>query len=455
MRDYEFLTGATGLLGSYLMRDALRSGRKVAVLARGTRWMGPQERIATILERLDTDQVPVILEGNLNEPHLGLSEESRRWVADHCEKVVHCAAALQFVADGSGEPYRTNVDGTRHTLRLCQSSGIKELHLVSTAYVSGSRTGTILEDDFDLGQSFSNDYERSKLLSEHLVRTDPNLESWTIYRPSVIVGDYETGFTSSYTGVYSLLRLAWLFSEQDGARVLGTLGLDSGDRLNLVPVNWVSAALRRLLERGQNHGQTYHLTSPHPTSAGALYEAATRALARPPQVPAAALDEALRLYRPYLNEHPHFDSTHTERDAPELPCPVLDEEALDRLVRYASERGFELPPEWNLRTRMEALRREGIEERTMTLEVKGPEGGAWSLAPGEQGVAVYAGTAETASRAFCNSATLEELVARKLNLEGAIYSGLLVLEGPPASMDKSVGLLEGFLDELREARIDR
>jgi NAD dependent epimerase/dehydratase family enzyme len=34
---YLFLTGATGLLGSYLMREFLRTGAKLAVLVRGKR----------------------------------------------------------------------------------------------------------------------------------------------------------------------------------------------------------------------------------------------------------------------------------------------------------------------------------------------------------------------------------------------------------------------------------
>lgn len=454
MNSYELLTGATGLLGSYLMRDALRAGRKVAVLARGTRWMSAKERIETILERLDTDQMPVILEGNLHQPGLGLDPESRRWVAENCASVLHCAAALQFVADGQGEPYRTNVDGTRFALGLCAETGIKEFHLVSTAYVCGSRRGEILESDFERGQVFSNDYERSKFVSEQLVRTAEHLEHWTIYRPSVIVGDYHTGFTSSFTGMYSLLRLAWLFSGLDQSGVLGALGLGSGDGLNLVSVDWVSAVMRHLVE-ARRHGQTYHLTSRQPVSARRLYEAAGRALTRPPQVPPSALDEATALYRPYLGEHPRFDSTLTERDAPHLPCPELDDEALDRLVRFASERGFELPPEWNFRARIEALRKGEAQEAAMLLEVNGPEGGVWSLAPGLGGLAVAPGQVETDARAFCNPATLEDLVTRKLNLEGAVYSGLLVLEGPPTQMDRSLDLLEKFLDELREARVGR
>lgn len=450
--SYELLTGATGLLGSYLMRDALAQGRPLAVLARGNRWLSATERVRSLLDRLGCDRMPVILEGDLLQSDLGLGAEQLDWLRQNCRRVVHSAAALQFTSSVSGEPYRTNVDGTRHLLAMCRSCGVGEMHLVSTAYVAGSRRGLIAEDDFDRGQSFSNDYERSKFLSEMLVRQEEGLTRWTIYRPSVIVGDYQTGFTTSYTGVYSLLRLAWLFSGVEREKVLAALGVVSGDGLNLVPVDWVSATMRHLVEHGRP-GTTYHLTSPRPVTALALYEASARCNTRPPQVPAASLEETLSLYRPYLGEHPRFDSAHTSRDAPLLPCPELDAAALDRLVKFATDRGFQLSPEWNLKARLETFR--PARSGQLVLEVCGPEGGIWSLATAEQGVAAREGESPARCRAFCNPSTLEELVSSQLSLEGALYAGLLMLESAPAEVDGSLRLLDAFLAELRDAKVGR
>ena len=48
-RNGVFLTGATGFLGRYLLRDLLHAGSRVAVLARDTRTADADERIRASL----------------------------------------------------------------------------------------------------------------------------------------------------------------------------------------------------------------------------------------------------------------------------------------------------------------------------------------------------------------------------------------------------------------------
>ena len=48
---YLFLTGGTGLLGSYLIRDLLRAGVKLAVLVRGTRFESAVHRVENLVAR--------------------------------------------------------------------------------------------------------------------------------------------------------------------------------------------------------------------------------------------------------------------------------------------------------------------------------------------------------------------------------------------------------------------
>ncbi len=449
---YELLTGATGLLGSYLLRDALLAGKKVAVLARGSRSLTARERVQETLDRLagpETLTAPMVLEGNLHRPLLGLDGEQLDWVRHNCTRLLHSAASLQFQSDGkSGEPYLSNLDGTRHALNLCRETGIREFHLVSTAYVCGRRGGQILENEFDSGQDFSNDYERSKFFSELLVRQADCLDRWTVYRPSVIVGDSVTGYTSSYNGAYALFRTGWLFSGLSRESTMERIGLSDQDEVNIVPVDWVSAVISHLIEQPGSVRQTYHLTSRRPPTALALYEACTRAPVPPPEVSPRLLEEALSVYQPYLSHHPEFDVSNVERDAPELPCPPLDDAMLDRLIDFASRAGFEPP----LKTMLETLPATGSPAEALLLEVNGPEGGTWSLAPSAHpGEVVLAEDADGSRRAFCNPDTLEALLAHRLTLEGALYSGLLVLEGVPAQLDGSVSLLENLLEGLRQA----
>ena len=71
---------------------------------------------------------------------------------------------------------------------------------VSTAYVAGDRVGVISEHDGDVGQTFRNTYEQTKLKAEQLV-TDSGLPA-AIVRPSVIVGDSATGWTQAFNVIY-------------------------------------------------------------------------------------------------------------------------------------------------------------------------------------------------------------------------------------------------------------
>ena len=173
---YTLLTGATGLVGRYLVRDLLLNGHELAVVVRPSRRQSPRERIEGILQHWEAElgrplPRPVVLSGDISEPGFGLSEEDREWVKAHVTSIIHSAAILEFYGkDRAGEPWRSNLNGTQNMIQLCRELEIKDIHHVSTAYVAGLQTGRVMEDSLDVGQSFRNDYEESKFLAEKLVR---------------------------------------------------------------------------------------------------------------------------------------------------------------------------------------------------------------------------------------------------------------------------------------------
>ncbi len=276
MTDYLLLTGATGLLGRYLLRDLTLADIPLAVVVRRTRWESATQRIETAMAHWERELGrrlvrPVVLEGDIAEPGLGLAERDVEWLAANCRAVLHSAASLTFYADdASGEPWRSNIQGTRHVLELCERAGIRRCHQVSTAYVCGRRRERILEADLDVGQEPSNDYELSKLIAEKEVRAWPAFDQVTIYRPSIIIGDSQTGFTTTYHGFYTPLRVSFALRQTASPDAwaqtnwLGQLSLRGDERKNLVPVDWVSAAITRIIVRPELHGRTYHLTNPRP-----------------------------------------------------------------------------------------------------------------------------------------------------------------------------------------------
>jgi thioester reductase-like protein len=195
------LTGATGLVGQYLVRDLLQAGTGLVVVIRPQGRESGRQRLARILAHWEGElgqplARPVCLEGDLTREGLGLNEEARNWVAQNCGSVLHNAASLTFVgADRAGEPWLSNFTGTRNVLVFCKAAGLREFHDVSTAYVCGQRADLIREQELDCGQEFRNDYEHSKCEAEKLVRSAPFLDRVTVYRPAIIVGDSRTGYT--------------------------------------------------------------------------------------------------------------------------------------------------------------------------------------------------------------------------------------------------------------------
>src|SRR5437870_3742094 len=93
------LTGATGLVGQYLVRDLLLAGKSLAVLIRAQEKTSAPRRLEKIMAHWDRKlgrrlPRPVCLEGEITSSGLGLSAEARRWVAKNCQAMLHNAASL-------------------------------------------------------------------------------------------------------------------------------------------------------------------------------------------------------------------------------------------------------------------------------------------------------------------------------------------------------------------------
>ena len=266
---YHLITGATGLLGGYLLRDLIDADVSLAVLARGTDENSGYRRIDDILshwERLAGFSLPrpIVLNGDLTKYHLGLNDVDVQWVRDHCMAVIHNAASLSFTGnDRNAEPWVSNLNGTRNVLELCRSTGIRRFYHVSTAYICGDRRGEVYENEMDVGQQTSNDYEASKLAAEQAVRSAEWLNHVTVFRPSIIAGDSRTGFTSTFHGFYFPLKIAMNLSRLgafsklfDLKELLSTMGLDGTERKNFVPVDWVSSVIAKAVTSPELQGQT-------------------------------------------------------------------------------------------------------------------------------------------------------------------------------------------------------
>lgn len=318
--------------------------------------------MATWDELLQTELPrPHVLEGDICEPMLGLDPKSLEWVEAHCDSVLHNAASLSFVATSQeSEPYRSNVTGTRNLLEVCRETGIRDFHHISTAYVAGLRTGRILESELDVGQKLSNPYEESKMAAEKMVRSAEFLSPPTFFRPAIIVGDSQTGFTTTFHGFYACLELAYTLARSLG--VVGTfaegkqktrISLDGTETKNLVPVDWVSKVITYVVTHPQHHGQTYHLAPRERVSVqmirdvleqtygfyGTEFSGHGKPIDHPTEIE-KLFYEQIRVYDSYWRDDPEFDTTNLQAACPHLPCPTMNEELLLMLSTKATEMNF-------------------------------------------------------------------------------------------------------------------
>lgn len=478
--SYLLVTGATGLLGQYLLVDLLRAQRPLAVLVRRGKLQSARDRVEVVMQSWEKRlghalPRPVVLDGDLREPGLGLSGGDRGWITDHCDSVVHSAASMVFKPQADGEPQRTNVEGTRTLLEFCRTARIRQFHHISTAYLCGLRTGRILESELDQGQEPGNVYEASKLAGEKLVRSADWLDQLTVYRPASIVGDSETGFTTSYHGFYLPLQLAYTMAgrippEEMGDRFFARLGLKGLEGKNFVPVDWVADAIAQLVLRPECHGQTYHLSSPEPVTVRLIQQViqesirrwskrttATKANQRDLDVCEQLFEHHMQVYQSHWRDDPIFDRTNTDRVLPELPCPPMDYDRMLTIARYPIEQNFaavrhqNVTMDFDSQEHLERLARQlasaGVDRdgtKQLSLQINGSGGGQWNLRFGENGIVGVGRGLGPPGVGVCylTTQTLGRLVRGQMSVRDSICRGRLVLEAPNGEQAQMLAAFE-------------
>ena len=266
------LTGATGFVGQEVLARFLdRDDRHVFALVRA-------EDDAAAAARLPHHERLTAVAADIERPGLGLAPGRAEWLAERVGTVIHCAASVSFGL-GLEESRRVNVEGTRRIAELAErcaerGDGLQRLTYVSTAYVAGAHRGLFREDDLDVGQGFRNAYERSKFEAECLLRDRVGHLPLQVLRPSIVVGDSRTGWTSSFNVLYGPLRA---FAR--GA--IPALPARRRSPVDVVPVDYVADSTYELASCGRDG--TFHLVAGcNATTVGRLMELTSRYFDRSP-----------------------------------------------------------------------------------------------------------------------------------------------------------------------------
>jgi thioester reductase-like protein len=258
------LTGATGFLGAFLLRELLgRTRATVHCLVRSGSAAEARDRLLENLSNLRLGDVPadriVAVPGDLAEPRWGLDDKDFRSLAETADAVWHCGAWVNFTY-----PYRTlktaNVGGTVEALRLAAMGRAKPLHFISTLAVFGA--GSFTEDGLGLEDSPLRDsrnlgggYPQSKWVAEKILglARERGLRS-AVYRPGLVSGD-------SRTGVGNLRDLMWAFLK--GCVQMGAAP-DLAFPFDPVPADWLARAAVHLSRQRASLDRAFHFFHPDP-----------------------------------------------------------------------------------------------------------------------------------------------------------------------------------------------
>ncbi|MEG4144508.1 amino acid adenylation domain-containing protein [Microcoleus sp. Pol12B5] len=257
------LTGATGFLGAFLLRDLLQQTQaEIYCLVRSADSESAKKRIQSSLESYliwdesSSDRI-IPIAGDLSQPLLGLSEEQFGVLASKIDVIYHNGAFVKFTY-----PYSVlkppNVLGTQEVLRFASQSKLKPVHLISTISVFSAMGESGIkvvreEDELTPGEGLKGAYTQTKWVAEKLVEVarDRGIPV-SIYRPGRISGDSQTGACNPSDLLYRLIA---------GCVQLGCA--PDGDKLmNVAPVDYVSGAIVHLSRQKELLGKTFHLVNP-------------------------------------------------------------------------------------------------------------------------------------------------------------------------------------------------
>jgi thioester reductase-like protein len=256
-----------------------------------------------------------IVVGDTADMDFGLAGPRFLELASRTDVVHHCAFA-SYAGVRREVAQRTNVTGTAEVLELCEASpnGCR-LVLWSTATVNRKRPGRVLESEPLDPASASSDVDETRAAAEQMVREAMERVPTTILRPSIIVGDSETGEIDRMEGPY-LLVLLMLSSPVDLRMPLPGRG---DVPLNLVPIDYVVRAGCAIANDPRSVGRTFHLVDENPPTARRVFELIAEATGRPGPVGSLPSQLATALLRtPGLERFSHIPRTFLEQLATEV-----------------------------------------------------------------------------------------------------------------------------------------
>ncbi len=261
------VTGSTGFLGSEFITEALLRGKSVIALARNNR---TGDRVTSLVEKICTEKsidLPNLKENLISLDFNGdLIDLKKKLEATRLEieAVYHCAANMSYSISKVAQSFEANQQKTVDFYKFISKnfSSVKQFFYISTAFTAGINPSLPIKEELHCSADLINSYQMSKWAAEmSLARMSESTPlPLTIIRPSIIVGDRQTGrYSGKNFGFYMFIK-TFLSAKAFGIKKIH-LDLDPASKINIISVtDVVNSLLALLLKTPTSAYRIIHLT---------------------------------------------------------------------------------------------------------------------------------------------------------------------------------------------------
>lgn len=367
-----FLTGATGFVGAFLLRELLETTKaRIYCLVRAASEPAGLAKIRENLrsygvrdESWDESLVERIVPvpGDVTRPALGLSPEAFDRLADEMEVVYHIGGNTNLAYK-----YKllrpTNVIGTKEVIKLAASRYLKPFHYLSSYGIFDSIHNIdqvfTEQDEPTQPEGLANGYCESKWVGEKTVRNARAAGlPVCIYRVGWVAGHSQTGAWHKTDFMPRLIQIATSIRKI----------CDLGGR-TMTPVDHLTKALVHLSKRKDSLGGTFHLSNGERYSSDQLFAWVRSFGYELEDVPFETWEKEVKLsaedpasnlillvlddisqrhlgFSEWFSREPRIDVSHTRAILADssITRPTIDEKLLHMYLSYFIANGYLSPP---------------------------------------------------------------------------------------------------------------